>query len=362
MTEPTETLETTAAAPPPRRLLRWLLWRLTRIGMLLVLVLGAIIGVAWWVMIKDPGDPGGPRAEDAAGVPVRLGELEAQLRAHIQMLAGTIGARDHVMFPKQLVRAEAYVTSQLESMGYRVRKVGYPIRERTWNNVEATQLGNELPDEILVVGAHYDSVAESPGANDNASGVAAMLELARAWAGRTSRRTVRFVGFVNEEPPHHMKPTWGAWVYAKRCRAAGDQIVGMISLETLGYYLDSEGSQKYPPGLAAFYPSKGDFVAIVGNIDSRAFVHRVTRAFRKATAQLPCEAIASIEGIRGISWSDHAAFWNEGYPAVMLSDTAPFRYPSYHTPGDTPDKIDHARLARATFAAERVLVELADGD
>jgi Zn-dependent M28 family amino/carboxypeptidase len=209
------------------------------------------------------------------------------------------------------------------------------------------------------VGAHYDSVSGSPGANDNASGVAGLLALARRFAGKPCGQTLRFVAFVNEEPPYFQTEEMGSLVYAKRCKERGDKISAMISLETIGYFSDSPGSQKYPSaGLGFFYPSKGNFVGFVGNTSSRALLRAAVSAFKKEQ-KLPCQGAALPAAISGIGWSDHWSFWECGYPAIMVTDTAPFRYPYYHMSSDTPAKLDYDRFALVVSGMEKVIAELA---
>jgi Zn-dependent M28 family amino/carboxypeptidase len=225
-------------------------------------------------------------------------------------------------------------------------------------NLIVETLGSTKPKEIIVIGAHYDTCMGTPGADDNATGVAGVLALARAFAGRPQARTLRFALFVNEEPPTFQTPDMGSWVYAKACRARGDNIVAMFSLESIGYYCDEPGSQKYPPPVGLFYPSKGDFIAFIGNGSNRALVRRCIRQFR-STTQFPSEGAAVPAALPGVGWSDHWSFWQEGYPALMVTCTAPFRNPNYHKPGDTPETLDYERLARVVMGVERVVVLLA---
>jgi hypothetical protein len=151
----------------------------------------------------------------------------------------------------------------------------------------------------------------------------------------------------------------GSWVYAKACRARGDNIVAMLSLETLAYYSTAPDSQHYPPPLGLAYPSTGDFVGFVGNVSSRSLVRRAIGTFRQS-ASFPSEGAALPEGVPGIGWSDHWAFWQEGYKAIMVTDTAPYRNPNYHLPGDTPDTLNFDNLARVTAGIEAVITQLAD--
>ena len=218
-------------------------------------------------------------------------------------------------------------------------------------------MGTGRPGEIVVVGAHYDSVYGSPGANDNATGVAALLEMARSSKEWIPARTLRFVAFVNEEPPYFQTDNMGSRVYARRCRERGENITAMYSLETIGCYSDAENSQIYPFPFKLFYPTRGNFLGFVGNTSSRSLVRKSIRIFRENSA-FPSEGIAAPGGLTGIGWSDQWSFWEEGYPGVMLTDTAIFRYKHYHKMADTPDKIDYERMARVVDGLTRLLADV----
>jgi Zn-dependent M28 family amino/carboxypeptidase len=188
--------------------------------------------------------------------------------------------------------------------------------------------------------------------------VAGLLALARRFAGKPCGQTLRFVAFVNEEPPYFQTEEMGSLVYARRCKARGDKISAMISLETIGYFSDEPRSQKYPAaGLGFFYPSKGNFIGFVGNTRSRALLRDAVSAFENAR-KLPCEGAALPAVIPGIGWSDQWAFWECGYPAIMVTDTAPFRYPHYHSSTDTPDKLDYDRFALVVSGMEKTIGDL----
>jgi Zn-dependent M28 family amino/carboxypeptidase len=230
---------------------------------------------------------------------------------------------------------------------------------QTVYNLETAIPGGTQAQEIVLVGGHYDTVPVSPGANDNATGTAAVLELARLLAGQQRARTVRFVAFVNEEAPFFKTDAMGSRAYARRARAGGEQIVAMLSLETMGFFSDVAGSQHYPGPFGLLYPRTGNFIAFVGNIASRALVRRSIAAFRQHTA-FPSEGVAAPGWMTGIGWSDHWAFWQEGYPGVMVTDTALFRYAPYHTRADTPDRINYEHMARVVAGLARVVTALAD--
>jgi Zn-dependent M28 family amino/carboxypeptidase len=284
-------------------------------------------------------------------------ELAERLRVDVTALAGP--GEHNTMTPAMLVRAEGWVTAALADAGYDPKRLAFASGERDVANVEATHPGGARAKEVVVVGAHYDSAMDAPGADDNASGVAAMLAIARTFSRRSPSRTIRFVAFTNEEPPHFWQKTMGSLVYAKSCRERGDDVVAMLSLESIGYYRDEPGSQKYPPIVRLLYPDRGDFLAFVGNVSSRGLVRDAIRTFR-ATRKLPSEGAAMPSFVEGVGWSDQWSFWQVGYDGVMITDTAPFRNPSYHTPHDTPDTLDYERLARAVSGLTEVLAKLVE--
>ena len=284
-------------------------------------------------------------------------QIAERLEAHVRMLAETIGARNVHSYPDELAAAAEYIRSTWRELGYAVRSHPYAVGDATAENLAAAR-ADAVAEGVYVVGAHYDSVGDCPAANDNGSGVAAMLELSRLLADSPAARRLRFVAFVNEEPPYFQTPRMGSWVYAKECRARGEKLAGMFSLETMGCYHDEPGSQAYPFPFSLFYPDTGNFIGFVGNLDSRDLGHRGIAAFR-AHAQFPSEGVAAPGRVTGIGLSDHWSFWQEGYPAVMITDTAPFRYSHYHLASDTPDKLDYERLARVVSGLSAMLEDLA---
>ena len=291
-----------------------------------------------------------------------LSELEknvsANLHDHIFMLAGEIGERN-IWLPEMLNAAAAYIEKIWQEQDFAVQHQEYETRSVKSANLIIEIPGNSLPDQIIIVGAHYDSVLGSPGANDNGSGVASLLEISRLLKGTKHARTIRFIAFTNEEPPFFLRQDMGSRVYASRSRNRKENIVGMLSLETMGYYSESPYSQDYPFPFSFFYPNTANFIGFVGNIRSRHLVRLSLAAFRRTT-QFPSEGTAAPGWITGIGWSDHWSFWREGYRAIMITDTAFFRYDHYHTRQDTPEKINYERLARVTSGLAEVIVELAN--
>ncbi|MHC4224401.1 MAG: M28 family peptidase [Planctomycetota bacterium] len=315
---------------------------------LLFLVIGG------WLMIGMPG-----RSHRGPLPPLTAEETASRerLRGHIHTLAVEIGERN-VWVPRALARTASYIESQLKALGYSPARQEFEVERLKVSNIEVERKGATLPDEIFVIGAHYDSVPGCPAANDNGSGVAGLLELARAFSGLKPGRTVRFVAFVNEEPPFFQTGQMGSLIYARRCRERNEKVVAMISLETMGYYTDEPKSQKYPPPLNLFYPSTGNFIGFVGNFGSRGLVRKCIASFRSHT-RFPSEGAALPGFVPGVGWSDHWSFWKAGYDALMVTDTAPFRFPDYHARSDTPDKIDFDGLARVVAGVTRVVRELA---
>ncbi|HTL28140.1 MAG TPA: M28 family peptidase [Tepidisphaeraceae bacterium] len=283
--------------------------------------------------------------------------LRDRLRGHVEMLANEIGPR-HVHQAHALEQAARYIETQFGAAGLQPAAQTYTASAIPVRNIEVEIRGTDRPDEILILGAHYDSVPDCPAANDNASGIAGTLELARLFASKKPTRTMRFVAWVNEEPPFFQTDLMGSRVYSRRCRERNENIIAMITLETIGCFLDAPGSQTYPvPGLRLMLPTVGNFIAVVGNLGSRKLVRTCVDVLKRET-NLPIEGQALPSMIPGIGWSDHWSFWQEGYAAVMFTDTAPFRYVHYHQPTDTPDKIDFDRMTQVVLGAEKVLQHL----
>jgi hypothetical protein len=327
---------------------------LIRIAALAIIIL---IFCAWsyFTMIKMPGKSyQGP-------LPIltqRQLSLKEELNQSVQQLASVIGERN-IWHYKKLVEAADFIETSLYEAGYQVRRQNFDVEGQTCCNLEVEISGTDKPDEIIIIGAHYDTVFGSCGANDNGSGVAAALALARYFEPKKVGRTLRFVLFVNEEPPFFQTNSMGSLVYAKSCRKKNENVVAMLSLETIGYYTDEPKSQKYPFPFNLFYPSTGNFIGFVSNISSRRLLRKVIRAFRE-NCRFPSEGGAIPKNVPGISWSDHWAFWEQGYPAIMITDTAPFRYLYYHGPEDTLEKLDYERLARVVTGLESVIEQLVE--
>jgi Zn-dependent M28 family amino/carboxypeptidase len=283
---------------------------------------------------------------------------EDRLRTHVYKLAGEIGQRN-IFHPQALDAAAQYIAGEWHSQGYEVRKLVYTDRGVERTNLEVILEGKNRSREYILVGAHYDSVIGSPGANDNGSGIAALLELSRLFSETKPNIGLRFVAFVNEEPPFFYGDGMGSMVYAKAAKRRREPIRFMIALETIACYRESPGSQTYPPMLKYFYPDTGNFIAFVSNLRSRNVMLESARAFCAST-DFPLETIAAPDIVPGVAWSDHSSFWRHGYKAFMVTDTALYRYPHYHMPEDTPDKLDYEPFARMTQGLFLMLASLTE--
>lgn len=320
--------------------------------LLVVLIVAAAIALIA-LMTAMPG-----RSFRGTLPPLSHGESEsaANLKKHVVYLADTIGERNVIAY-QALESTRQYIEDVLGREGYTVRSQEYVVQMRKVKNLIVEIPGSTRPEEIVVIGAHYDTVYDCPGADDNGSGVAALLELSRLVKSTYSARTLRFVAFVNEEPPWFQTDDMGSLVYAQEARKRGENIVAALSIESIGMYSDAEGSQQYPAGFGLLYPSKGDFISFIGNLSSRQLVREAIGTFRETT-KFPSEGAAVPAVIPGVSWSDHWSFWNQGYPAIMVTDTAPFRNENYHRPGDKPETLDYEKMARVVRGLHKIALEL----
>jgi Zn-dependent M28 family amino/carboxypeptidase len=317
------------------------------------LVISLFAGAATFYMTAMPG-------KSFAGTLSPLTAEEAQIKTiltkHVTSIAGEIGERNVIAY-EPLQKTAQYIEDSFKGQGYKVSAQEYVVQMRKVRNLIAEIPGGSKAGEIIIVGAHYDTVYDCPGADDNTSGVAGLLELAQLLKDSHPARTIRFVAFVNEEPPWFQTDDMGSLVYADAAHKRKDKIVAAVVLETIGMYSDAEGSQQYPAGLKSFYPSKGNFIAFVGDLGSRSLVSDVVRSFRSAV-QFPSEGSAAPGAIPGVGWSDHWSFWQEGYHAIMVTDTAPFRNKNYHELTDKPETLDYDRMARVVHGLVRVVSDL----
>lgn len=285
-------------------------------------------------------------------------DLAKRLKAHVRAVASKPHNLDHYA---DLEAAAVYIEQTLKSYGYQPERQEYLCRGKPVRNIEvviSNRKGYIWTPWTYVVGAHYDSPDDSPGANDNGTGVAAILELARLLRGLNPKtHRLRLVLWVNEEAPYGKTPDMGSWQHAKRLKDSEEKVAGAIALETLGYFSDEPGSQKFPPPFGLIYPDRGNFIAFVGLWGARRLVGRSLRLFRKH-AQFPSIGGVAPGLIHGIDLSDHWAYDQFGFPAMMITDTAPFRNPYYHQTEDLPRNVDYGSLARITAGLDRMIRDL----
>src|SRR5262245_8558646 len=329
-----------------------------QMSLLLILPVLALAAAGYGALHYMTSVPGKPHR---GPLPPLTGE-EAALARSLEHHIATIAAREHnVAHYEELEEVARYIEATLASFGYAVGRQEFFTDGKPVRNIEVAvePAGPRADAEVIVVGAHYDSVFGSPGANDNASGAAAVIELARLLRDldAVGRKRIRFALFVNEEPPYFRTEAMGSLNYARALARRNERVVAMYSLETIGFYSSAPGSHAYPAPLGLVSPDRSDFVAFARLLGSRALVRETIRSFPAHTA-FPTIGGVAPGFVPGIGWSDHWAFAKHGFPAVMITDTAPFRYPHHHRPSDTPDKVDAESLARVVKGIERVIRDL----
>lgn len=283
-------------------------------------------------------------------------DVEENLRGHVYALSAEIGSRGYLQ--ETLKKAGDFITSNWERNGYHVLSQSYEVDGRTYRNIYTEIKGMSSRERILVIGAHYDTVTGSPGADDNASGVAGILELSRLLKDSHPNHTIQFVAFSLEEPPFFYTRKMGSYQYAKALHDAGKDLIGMICLESIGYFMDIKESQNFPlPFFRVLYPTTGNFIAFISNLHSKPFLNRFKSAFKKAT-DMPFESLSTFSIIPGIDFSDHRSFWRFGYNAIMVTDTAFYRNPNYHTIGDTYDTLNYRRMSEVVKGIKSAIEEL----
>jgi hypothetical protein len=325
-----------------------------RIALTVLAILVAFVAFAVWFMTAMPG-----ARHHGSLQPLGAGDrqLPANLKAHVVAVASE---EHNVGHPEALERSARYIEAKLSGLGYAVSRQEFETEGVKVRNLEVRRAGPGAGKaRLVVIGAHYDSAQGAVGADDNGSGVAALLELARLLKSVQPAEglEMRLVFYVNEELPWFATEKMGSLVHASGLALTEREVVAMLSLETIGWYSGAPGSQRYPFPFNLLYPTTGDFIGFVANPRSRSLLHRVIGSFRRHAA-FPSEGAVGLESIAGVSWSDQWAYWKFGWPALMVTDTAPFRYPHYHTLRDTPDKLDYDGLARVVLGLEGVVRDL----
>jgi hypothetical protein len=278
-----------------------------------------------------------------ANLPSPVSADPAKLETHVRALSELFVPRNEA-HPENLDRCAAYIRREFESARARVSEQPFTVDGKTYRNVIA-RFGPETK-ETVVVGAHYDTAGPLPGADDNASGVAGLLELARLLGNAQVPIRVELVAFTLEEPPFFRSEQMGSAVHAKALKREGAVVRVMFSLEMIGYFSDAADSQQFPiSALTLFYPTEGNFISVIGEMGAGTLVRRIKRSMAEATS-LPVYSINAPRLIPGVDLSDHLSYWREGYPAVMVTDTAFYRNANYHTIGDTAEKLDYRRMSQ----------------
>lgn len=310
------------------------MWNLVLVGALVALVCGGCFAITQ--PFTGRGETKGPTVD------------EERLRAHVKMLAQTLSPRGYQDVENQR-RCVDYLAAQWRDAGLEVSEQRFVVttldgRELPFVNVIA-RAGPDT-EEVFVIGAHYDAYAGLPGADDNASGVAGILELGRLLAQTPPASRVELVAYANEEPPHFRTHDMGSWRHAAELAKRGKRVTGMISVEMIGAFSDEKGSQQFPSALVGLlYPDTGNFITVVGRLFHGGLVRSVKRSMAGAT-DLPVESINAPRALPGIDFSDHASYWDHDVDAVMITDTSFFRNPRYHTAKDTWDTLDYRRMAQ----------------
>jgi hypothetical protein len=285
------------------------------------------------------------------------GARRERLRSSVEMLATTLQPRDFD-HPGGLDRAAAYIAAELREAGGRVHEQPFEVQGRTYKNVVAL-FGPETTERV-VVGAHYDTEGARPGADDNASGVAGLLELARLLGEHPPPATVELVAYSLEEPPNFRTENMGSHVHAASLAAAKVRVRAMLALEMIGYFSDASDSQQFPLGaLRWLYPTSGNFITVVGRLGEGRLVRQVKRAMQ-AGGDLPVRSINAPAFVTGIDFSDHRSYWKQGYPAAMITDTSFYRNPNYHTDQDLPETLDYERMAQVVGGVDSAVRALAE--
>lgn len=317
--------------------------------MLLVVLIIAFLLIALWFWVTQPLFSGGAGTSQGLVDPARL-------EAHVLSLTTELSPRDesHV---ENLDRVATYIKNEFSQTNAIVSEQSYEVRGSTYRNVIA-QFGPET-EERIVVGAHYDTAGPLPGADDNASGVAGLIELAHLLGRQPPQLHVELVAFTLEEPPYFRTSNMGSSIHARWLRAENKRVRAMLCLEMIGYFSDAPNSQHFPaPAMSAFYPSTGNFIGVVGRLGDWSLVRQTKSAMRRASP-LPVYSINAPSFVTGVDFSDHLNYWSAGYSAVMITDTAFYRNRNYHTAADTAEKLDYRRMALVVEGVCAAVTELA---
>lgn len=283
--------------------------------------------------------------------------LRRKLHRHVLVLSDEIGPRNLTHY-SCLNKAAEYIADEMRSAHGNFSSEDYLCNKKHVSNLIFEKRGRDIPDNILLIGAHYDTVMESPGADDNATGIAALLEIIHLLDDYANSQTLRFVAFTLEEPPHFGTDMMGSRYHARHAFEKKENIIGMIAFEMLGYFIEKKRSQKYPIStMAQKYPTTGDFLAVLGNNQSELLAKKAAK-FMREPSLLEIGSFVPYNHIPGNELSDHSSFWHYNYPAVMVTDTAFYRNPNYHEITDTIDQLNFRYFAKAVFSLAHMIKKI----
>lgn len=323
------------------RIKRYLLFALNTVIVLLILAR---------LLFTQPTLPVSPRA-DTVKFDWR------HLSRHVYAISDILSPRSW-QHAEKLDLTGGYIAEEWRLAGIEVEEQKFETGQGEFKNIFMST-GPRTTD-LIVVGAHYDAAGDTPGADDNASGVAGLIELGRALHRAELKTQVMLVAFSLEEPPHFGTEEMGSWFFARALKASNKNVKAMISLEMIGYYSDEAGSQEFPsPLMRLFYPSEGSFIALVSNFGNIPLTRKVKKSMKSAS-QVPVYSINAPAALRGIDFSDHRNFWAEGFPALMVTDTAFYRNKAYHTQNDKPERLDYKRMAEVVSGVHQAVLDLAN--
>jgi hypothetical protein len=319
----------------------------------LVLIL-ASASFSLWYMVRSEGRWQGEPLEARRGEKISV--IEKALKDDMVYMSVTLGERNVEKYGA-LSQCEKWIRERWESMGYKVQEQVFEVEGKRVANLEVEIPGLKAPSEIVIVSAQYDTLPGSPGANNDASGVAILLQLSEMFREYRPDRTLRLINFTTEEPPYFGTELMGSLRYAKRCRQLSEDVRVVLSLDALGFFRDSPDTQKLPFPFSYFYPDRANFLAFIGDLRTRPYMIVTTRGFKKGSA-FPIAAGSAPRWVKGAGWSDHSSFWRYGYRGMQVTDTGAFRSPWHTNEGDTVDKLDFRALARITMGLYASVIEL----
>lgn len=286
--------------------------------------------------------------------------IRENLRLHVDHLAGLIGPRV-LSKPKTIEATTRYIENQWAEVGFDVQHEWFEAIDRSASNLIVERAGRKRADEIVLLGAHYDTVPMSPGADDNASAVAVLIEVSRLLKDHQGSKTARYVAFACEEVPYFNLDSMGSQHHAREARQRKERIAAMLCLEMVGYFRSEVGSQAVPPTiprwLHRFFPRRGNFLAAVGNLPSWKLAWSFRRGFKRGS-HLPLFSIVLPETVHEIRLSDNSSFWDQNYPALMLTDTSFLRNPHYHQATDLPETLDYNAMTEVTLGVAAAMRRL----